>query len=306
MPRRRTRHQTVQLQGWAALIPLVLVGGIVLLCLLSVIASQYPWVLILLPIVVVACAGSVGFWWFQRRRHLEQLQAYQQQQLQAAYQQQQWDAYHQHQRISQQQQLLEAQRQQAEAQRVHQRQQLEAQREYQRQQAEAQQELQRQQLEAQRQQAEAQLELQRQQAEAQQRLLEQQRQLSFAQDIGNLLALTPREFELAIGDLLRKLGYQQVRHTGKAGDLAADLHAISPRGEHVIVQCKRYAPGNAVGSGDIQKFIGMRVHHQAQRALFVTTSTFKTPATTLARQHGIELIDGQQLVAMFARVNKNP
>ncbi len=255
MPRRRTRRQTAQPQGWSALVTFTLVGGLVLFCLLGVVALENPWLLIVLPIVVVACAGGSGFWWLQRRRHLEELQAYQQQQLQAAYQQQQWDAYHQHVRITQQRQLLEAQRQQA---------------------------------------------------EAHQRLIEQQRQLGFAQDIGKLLALTPREFELAVGDLLRKLGYQQVRHTGKAGDLAADLHAISPHGERVIVQCKRYAPGNGVGSGDIQKFIGMRVHHQAQRALFVTTSTFKTPAATLARQHGIELIDGEQLVAMFARVNKAP
>ena len=234
---RRRRRQTAQVQRWTASLNVVLIGALVLACLLAWIALENPWILLALMAGVIACAGGAGFWWLQRRRHLEQLQAYERLQMQAAQQ-----------RSSHQRQLLEAQ----------------------------------------------------------QRLIEQQRQLGFAQDIGTLLALTPREFELAIGDLLRKLGYQQVRHTGKAGDLAADLHAVSPRGERIIVQCKRFAPGNGVGSGDIQKFIGMQVHHQAQRALFVTTSTFKTPAITLARQHSIELIDGQQLVALFARVNRTP
>jgi len=138
---------------------------------------------------------------------------------------------------------------------------------------------------------------QRQQAEEEQRLL-------FAQNIGNLLSLTPREFELTIGSLLQAQGYQQVRHTGARGDLAADLHALSPQGEYVVVQCKRYAPGQRVGTPDIQKFIGMMaVHHRAERGIFVTTSTFTTPAQMLAQQHALELIDGQQLTAMVAQIS---
>lgn len=133
---------------------------------------------------------------------------------------------------------------------------------------------------------------------------EQQSRLMFAQSIGNLLALTPREFELTIGSLLQAHGYRQVRHTGASGDMAADLHAISPQGEYVVVQCKRYAPGQRIGSPDIQRFLGMViVHHGAQRGIFVTTSSFTTPAQALAHQHNVELIDGQQLTAMFAQVN---
>jgi restriction system protein len=136
-----------------------------------------------------------------------------------------------------------------------------------------------------------------------QMILQEERRLSFAQGIGNLLALTPREFELTIGSLLKAYGYQQVRHTGHSGDLAADLHALSPQGEYVVVQCKRYAPGQRIGTPELQKFIGMiTVHHGAQRGIFVTTCTFTKPAKELAQNHQIELIDGEQLVAMFARI----
>lgn len=142
------------------------------------------------------------------------------------------------------------------------------------------------------------------QLRAMQAYTEQQNRLVFAQNIGSLLSLTPREFELTIVSLLQAYGYRQVQHTGSSGDLAADLHAISPQGEYVVVQCKRYAPGQRVGSPDIQKFLGMvTIHHRAQRGIFVTTSSFTAPAQALAQQHHVELIDGQQLTAMFAQVN---
>jgi restriction endonuclease Mrr len=141
------------------------------------------------------------------------------------------------------------------------------------------------------------------QAQARQQQAVEEQRLHFAQHIGNLLALSPREFELTVGSLLQAQGYQQVRHTGASGDLAADLHAFSPQGEYVVVQCKRYAPGQKVGTPDIQKFIGMMtVHHRAQRGIFVTTSSFTAPAQALAQQHPLELIDGQRLTALAAQV----
>jgi restriction system protein len=45
------------------------------------------------------------------------------------------------------------------------------------------------------------------------------------------------------------------------------------------VQCKRYTPGNHIGSRTMQTFIGMAyVHHKADRAIFVTTSTYTDEA----------------------------
>lgn len=113
-----------------------------------------------------------------------------------------------------------------------------------------------------------------------------------------LRALTPTRFELAVGDLLRARGYQDVRHTGGAGDLAADLTCRDRRGARVVVQCKRYRAGCAVTSSEMQQFIGMiYAHHHADYGLYVTTSTFTRPASALAQQHGIRLLDGAALAA---------
>jgi restriction system protein len=128
----------------------------------------------------------------------------------------------------------------------------------------------------------------------------QRRQLQW-KTFGELLSLTPREFELAVADLLRDLRYRDIEHVGKAGDLAADLRCRDRSGNSVVVQCKRYAPGVRVGSKDIQAFIGMvAVHHQADRGIFVTTSTFTQPAMDLADQHDIQLIDGGELSRLAA------
>lgn len=116
----------------------------------------------------------------------------------------------------------------------------------------------------------------------------------------DLLALTPRQFEQAIGDLLIDLGYRSLRHTGASGDLAADLICKDPAGHSVAVQCKRYAPGTRVGSPDVQKFIGMiAIHHRTDRGIFVTTASFTEPARSLAAEHAVELLDGERLTALI-------
>jgi tetratricopeptide (TPR) repeat protein len=113
-----------------------------------------------------------------------------------------------------------------------------------------------------------------------------------------LLSLTPTEFELAIAELFTFWGYSRVEHTGGGGDLAADIICYDAAGQKTVVQCKRYWPGNLVGSPEVQKFIGMIVaRHYADHGVFVTTSGYTEPALTLGREHDIRMIDGTELVA---------
>lgn len=115
-----------------------------------------------------------------------------------------------------------------------------------------------------------------------------------------LLALSPSQFENAVADLLHPIGYRNMERIGRSGDLCADLKGYDLDGRSVVVQCKRYAPGNKVGTPDIQTFIGMMtVHHNADNGIFVTTSTFTQPAADLARRHRLKLIDGADLAAII-------
>ncbi len=121
--------------------------------------------------------------------------------------------------------------------------------------------------------------------------------------LDDLLALTPAQFEEAVAHLLRRLGYRSVERTGKSGDLAADIQCTDRAGRHIVVQCKRYAPANRVGSPDMQTFIGMaNVHHKAELGIFVTTSGFTKPARDLASEHDIVLYDGEELSRLLGKV----
>ncbi|HTE85684.1 MAG TPA: restriction endonuclease [Dehalococcoidia bacterium] len=134
------------------------------------------------------------------------------------------------------------------------------------------------------------------------RNLYERRRRFHAATFPELLALTPRQFEVTIGHLLQDLGYRDVHHVGGSGDLAADLTCRDSKGRSVVVQCKRFAPGMPVGSRDVQSFIGMlMVHHRAEHGIFVTTSGFTAPASELARQHGLSLIGGPELAKLIGQ-----
>jgi restriction system protein len=122
--------------------------------------------------------------------------------------------------------------------------------------------------------------------------------------LGDLLSLTPPEFEKAVAGVLARSSYRKVRVVGKAADLGVDIACFDRRGRPVVVQCKRHAPGIAVGSGEIQRFLGSITHAGADRGILVTTSRFSAPAIDLAEQHGIELIDGTALVELVRRANR--
>jgi restriction system protein len=125
--------------------------------------------------------------------------------------------------------------------------------------------------------------------------------------LGELLALTPTQFEVAVGEILRANGYRNVRHVGRSGDLAADLWCRDDKGRSVVVKCKRYSPGTRVGSRDIQGFIGMMsVHHKATCGIFVTTSEFTQPAVDLARRHSVTLMEGRDLTRLMQKTNDAP
>ncbi|MEV8069717.1 restriction endonuclease [Streptomyces sp. NPDC085995] len=110
--------------------------------------------------------------------------------------------------------------------------------------------------------------------------------------------LDPDEFEQAVAALCERDGCTGVEVAGGAGDLGADVLAVAPDGRRVVVQCKRYCATNRVGSEDLQRFGGTcYTVHEADVALFVTTSDFTAPAVEYAAQCGIVCVDGEDLRA---------
>lgn len=111
-------------------------------------------------------------------------------------------------------------------------------------------------------------------------------------------ALSPEEFETAIADLCARDGCSRVEVVGGAGDLGADVTALTPDGRRLVVQCKRYGDDNKVGSQDLQRFGGTCFTvHGADVALVVTTSDFTAPAVEYAERCGIVCVNRDALLA---------
>ncbi|GGT04612.1 restriction endonuclease [Streptomyces chromofuscus] len=120
-------------------------------------------------------------------------------------------------------------------------------------------------------------------------------------------ALSPDEFEQAIADLCVRDGCSRVRVVGGAGDLGADVLAVTPDGRRLVVQCKRYGDDHKVGSQDLQRFGGTCFTvHEADVAVLVTTSDFTAPAVEYAEQCGIVCVDGSALHAWSEGLGAEP
>lgn len=128
---------------------------------------------------------------------------------------------------------------------------------------------------------------------------ERQRRLLHLKTLGDLLVKTPTEFEMAIVDLLPSLGFVNVQHTGKAGDLGADVQCFTQSGERVIVQCKQYGTGKKVTRPEVQAFMGACMHFNAKTGYFITTGTFTQDARDLAQEHNVRPIDGEMLTKLI-------
>lgn len=108
--------------------------------------------------------------------------------------------------------------------------------------------------------------------------------------------LDPDEFEEAIADLCRRDGCLDVEVVGGAGDLGADVLAVTPDGRRIVIQCKRYGEDHKVGSQDLQRFGGTCFTvHGADVAVLVASTEFTAPAVDYAERCGIVCVNEERL-----------
>lgn len=112
------------------------------------------------------------------------------------------------------------------------------------------------------------------------------------------MRMDPNQFEEFLAQLCRRDGCRDVRVVGGAGDLAADVLYTDPWGARRLIQAKRYALSNRVGSGDVQKVNGTyRAAHGCDHAALVTTSGYTAGAVEFAGRPNVRiaLLDGSRL-----------
>jgi len=109
----------------------------------------------------------------------------------------------------------------------------------------------------------------------------------------NFMAYYPRKFELFIGELLKRMGYE-VEIGNYTQDFGIDLVA-KKEGEVVVVEVKKWQIGHNVGSREVRSILGAMWKAGANKALLVTTSDFTESAKEQAREAPIELWNSRVL-----------
>jgi hypothetical protein len=101
-------------------------------------------------------------------------------------------------------------------------------------------------------------------------------------------------FEQEVADLLRRLGHT-VEIRGGSGDEGIDLVMDG----ETVVQCKQHA--SPVAPAVARELFGVMHHAAAKRGVLICPSGFTTGTVSFAKKVGLELWDGDSLIAMSNR-----
>lgn len=118
--------------------------------------------------------------------------------------------------------------------------------------------------------------------------------------VDTLNELSWKEFEDVTGEYFRRLGYSVEENLRAGADGGVDLR-LYKNGQLTLVQCKRWKKQKVTVS-TVRELIGSISVESAHSGILVSTSAFTADATDLARQQGIELIDGHTLIASIGQI----
>ncbi|WP_192918508.1 restriction endonuclease [Salinigranum salinum] len=110
------------------------------------------------------------------------------------------------------------------------------------------------------------------------------------------------EFEKAVADLFEQRGWETTV-TNKSQDRGIDIIAerTDPFIEKMVIQAKKYALDNKIGSPDVQQYNSLRSQVDGtDKVIIVTTSSFTKQAKSVANDLNVKLIEGTTLCEMFA------
>lgn len=126
--------------------------------------------------------------------------------------------------------------------------------------------------------------------------------------LDRVMNLTPLAFEQLVLRLLGAMGYGASGHiesTAESGDAGIDgVISQDPLGlDRIYVQAKRYARDRPIGRPTMQAFVGALQGQQADRGVFLATSSFTRDALAYADRVGVRIvpIDGSRLAELMLR-----
>jgi restriction system protein len=110
-----------------------------------------------------------------------------------------------------------------------------------------------------------------------------------------------RRFEAVCERLFSQAGFRaESQSHGADGGVDIWLYSKHAEGAAAVVQCKHWV-GRPVGVKELREFFGVMSSKSLKRGTFATSSTFTPAALEFARSNGINMLDGNALLAQIAR-----
>jgi hypothetical protein len=113
------------------------------------------------------------------------------------------------------------------------------------------------------------------------------------------LQMTSQQFEDAIAELFRKLGYR-VEQTPYSSDGGKDAVAWKD-GKKIFIECKRYGANNRVARPDLQAFFGAMKDEDAAAGFYICTGGFTQGAIEFAKRNNIIPYGSDSLPELVSR-----
>lgn len=112
------------------------------------------------------------------------------------------------------------------------------------------------------------------------------------------------EFEMLVGEIYRRAGYQVEISGGTGADGGVDL-VLRKDHEYVLVQCKNWN-ASKVSAREVREFFGVLVSEGATRGIFVTAGQYTRDAREFTEGKPIELVNGSDLSLLVEKAQNDP
>lgn len=109
------------------------------------------------------------------------------------------------------------------------------------------------------------------------------------------------EFEKLVAEVWQEMGFE-TKVTQASNDRGVDVIAEKDHVYHEkkIIQAKRYAEGNKIGSEQVQRYDSLRRQEDnVDEVIIVTTSSFTKPAKRTAKDLNVKPIDGNNFLELY-------
>jgi len=133
--------------------------------------------------------------------------------------------------------------------------------------------------------------------------LRKKRLLDRHRSLESIRALPWRQFEELVAEAFRRDGFTVIENAHVGADGGVDIR-LRKGGESYLVQCKNWRK-RRVGVATVREMFGILAAESAGGVFIVCSGTFTAEALLFAEGKPIDLVDGDKLMRMIARVRRD-